>query len=59
MWPNAMAHMGYSQQTISSLWGLAALIELPGMTIAGALSDAIGRAPRSSQPALLASRSCF
>ena len=45
MWPNAMAHMGYSQQTISSLWGLAALIELPGMTIAGALSDAIGRAP--------------
>ena len=45
MWPNAMAHMGYDQQTISSLWGLAALIELPGMTIAGALSDTIGRAP--------------
>ena len=45
MWPNAMSHMGYSQQTISSLWGLAALIELPGMTIAGTLSDTIGRAP--------------
>jgi MFS family permease len=45
MWPNAMAHMGYSQQTISSLWGLAAFIELPGMTIAGTVSDAIGRAP--------------
>jgi predicted MFS family arabinose efflux permease len=45
MWPNAMAHMGYSQQTISSLWGLAALVELPGMTVAGIASDAIGRAP--------------
>ena len=45
MWPNAMAHMGYSQQTISSLWGLAALVELPGMTIAGIVSDTVGRAP--------------
>jgi MFS family permease len=45
MWPNAMAHLGYSQQTISSLWGLAALVELPGMLGAGILSDAIGRAP--------------
>jgi MFS family permease len=45
MWPNAMAHLGYSQQTISSLWGLAALIELPGMTAAGIASDAVGRAP--------------
>ncbi len=45
MWPNAMAHQGYSQQTISSLWGLAALVELPGMTLAGILSDIFGRAP--------------
>jgi MFS family permease len=45
MWPNAMAHLGYSQQTISTLWGLAALVELPGMTGAGIASDAVGRAP--------------
>lgn len=45
MWPNAMGHQGYSQQTISSLWGLAALIEMPGMQGAGYLSDAFGRAP--------------
>jgi MFS family permease len=45
MWANAMTHAGYSQQTISSLWGLAALIELPGMAAAGAISDIVGRAP--------------
>jgi MFS family permease len=45
MWANAMKHAGYSQQAISTLWGLAALIELPGMTAAGAISDIVGRAP--------------
>jgi MFS family permease len=45
MWPNAMSHLGYDQQTISSLWGLAALVELPGMAAAGILSDVVGRAP--------------
>jgi predicted MFS family arabinose efflux permease len=45
MWPNAMSHLGYDQQTISSLWGLAALVELPGMAAAGMLSDVVGRAP--------------
>jgi MFS family permease len=45
MWPNAMSHLGYSQQAISSLWGLAALVEFPGMTAAGILSDSVGRAP--------------
>jgi MFS family permease len=45
MWPNAMSHLGYSQQAISSLWGLAALVEFPGMMAAGALSDSVGRAP--------------
>lgn len=45
MWANAMSHAGYSQQAISTLWGLAALIELPGMTIAGVISDIVGRAP--------------
>lgn len=45
MWPNAMSHLGYDQQTISSLWGLAALVELPGMAAAGIVSDAVGRAP--------------
>lgn len=45
MWANAMTHEGYSQQTISTLWGLAALIEMPGMTVAGVISDSVGRAP--------------
>lgn len=45
MWANAMRSQGYSQQTISSLWGLAALVEFPGMTISGVISDAVGRAP--------------
>jgi MFS family permease len=45
MWANAMAHAGYSQQTISTLWGLAAMIELPGMTVTGMISDIVGRAP--------------
>jgi len=45
MWPNAMSHLGYSQQTISRLWGLAALVELPGMQGAGILSDTLGRGP--------------
>lgn len=45
MWPNAMSHLGYSQQTISQLWGLAALVEFPGMHWAGVLSDTVGRGP--------------
>jgi len=45
MWANAMKHAGYSQQAISTLWALAASIELPGMTIAGAISDLVGRTP--------------
>jgi len=45
MWANAMSHQGYSQQTISTLWGLAALIELPGMAVTGIISDVVGRAP--------------
>jgi len=44
MWPNYMATFGYSKTAISSLWGLAAFIELPAMYITGALSDVMGRA---------------
>ncbi len=45
MWANAMKHAGYTQQAISTLWGLAAVIEMPGMAAAGAISDIVGRAP--------------
>jgi MFS family permease len=44
MWPNYMATNGYSTTTISSLWGLAALIEMPAMFLAGMASDVVGRA---------------
>lgn len=44
MWPNYMAANGYSNTTISSLWGLAALIEMPAMFLAGMASDVVGRA---------------
>ena len=45
MWANAMKAQGYSQQMISTLWGFAALVEFPGMTVAGIISDTVGRAP--------------
>ncbi len=45
MWPNYMASLGYSKTAISSLWGLAALVEVPGMALVGSLSDLFGRAP--------------
>ncbi len=44
MWPNYMASQGYSKTAISSLWSLAALIEMPAMFLGGALSDVVGRA---------------
>jgi MFS transporter, PPP family, 3-phenylpropionic acid transporter len=44
MWPNYMASLGYAKTAISSLWGLAGLIEAPSMLLAGQLSDVIGRA---------------
>ena len=44
MWPNYMATFGYSKTTITSLWGLAAFIEMPAMYLSGALSDVFGRA---------------
>jgi MFS family permease len=44
MWPNYMSANGYSKTTISSLWSLAALIEMPAMWLGGALSDITGRA---------------
>ncbi len=44
MWPNYMEANGYSKTTISGLWSLAALIEMPAMWLGGALSDITGRA---------------
>lgn len=43
MWPNHMAALGYAKTEISSLWGLAALIEAPAMRFAGQWSDVVGR----------------
>jgi MFS family permease len=45
MWPNFMDKLGYSKTAISSLWGLAALVEAPAMWLAGTASDVIGRVP--------------
>jgi PPP family 3-phenylpropionic acid transporter len=45
MWPNFMDTLGYSKTAISSLWGLAALVEAPAMWLGGAVSDVIGRVP--------------
>ncbi len=45
MWPNFMDTLGYSKTAISSLWGLAALVEAPAMWVGGAVSDVIGRVP--------------
>lgn len=44
MWPNYMASLGYAKTAISSLWGLAGLIEAPAMLLSGQLSDLVGRA---------------
>ncbi|MCC6165737.1 MAG: MFS transporter [Caldilineaceae bacterium] len=43
MWPNYMAQLGYSTGQLTSLWGLAALVEMPAMFALGALSDIAGR----------------
>jgi MFS family permease len=43
MWPNYMRQLGYSTTVLTSLWGLAALIEMPAMVVLGAISDRIGR----------------
>lgn len=44
MWPNYMAALGHAKTAISSLWGLAGLIEAPAMLLSGQLSDLVGRA---------------
>lgn len=43
MWPNYLSSLGYSKTTISSLFSLAAFVEMPGMVMLGALSDMVGR----------------
>ncbi len=45
LWPIFMATLGYSKTAISSLWGLAALVEAPSMRLIGQLSDAMDRVP--------------
>lgn len=44
-WPAFMKSLDYSQSAISALWALAALGEVPALTIAGALADRWGRRP--------------
>ena len=45
MWPNYMDELGYSKTAITSLWGLAAVVEGFGMPLVGNLSDVVGRTP--------------
>lgn len=44
-WPAFMHSLGYSQSLISGLWALAAIGEVPGLTLAGFLADRWGRRP--------------
>lgn len=44
-WPAFMKTIDYSQSAISALWALAALGEVPALTIAGLLADRWGRRP--------------
>jgi MFS family permease len=44
-WPAFMKTLDYSQSAISALWALAALGEVPALTIAGLLADRWGRRP--------------
>ncbi len=42
-WPGMMHSLGYAQGSISALWALAALGEVPGLALAGILADKWGR----------------
>lgn len=42
-WPLYMKNVGYSQTAVGSLWGLAAMGEVPGLLLAGYLADRWGR----------------
>ena len=44
-WPGMMHSLGYTQSSISALWALAALGEVPGLALAGVLADKWGRRP--------------
>ncbi len=44
-WPGMMHSLGYAQTSISALWALAALGEVPGLALAGILADKWGRRP--------------
>lgn len=44
-WPAFMKTLAYSQSAISALWALAALGEVPSLTLAGILADRWGRRP--------------
>jgi|YNPNPStandDraft_1061719.scaffolds.fasta_scaffold13512_1 MFS family permease len=45
MWPNYLRDLGYPESAANWLWGLAAISEVPFMSVVGLLSDALGRAP--------------
>jgi MFS family permease len=45
MWPNFLSSLGYPKSAANWLWGLAAISEVPFMSVVGMLSDALGRAP--------------
>jgi PPP family 3-phenylpropionic acid transporter len=42
-WPVYMQSVGYSKTAVGSLWGLAAMGEVPGLLLAGYLADRWGR----------------
>ena len=44
-WPAFMRSLGYHQSSISALWALAALGEVPSLAMAGRLADRWGRRP--------------
>jgi MFS family permease len=45
MWPNYLKTLGYPESAANWLWGLAAISEVPFMSIVGVMSDSLGRAP--------------
>ena len=43
MWPNYLSSHGYTKTAIGTLWGVAAMVEMPAMFFAGLASDVLGR----------------
>ncbi len=45
MWPNFLTSLGYPKSAANWLWGLAAISEVPFMSLTGLLADGMGRTP--------------